>query len=211
MGQVVVTVNGRALPAQLRRRRGAAHPPARAICRRQGRRVRQDASARSARPGCILLAALVIADELSDTNDLVAAGAQPRRAAPKSRRRDAPARWPAGIRGIAQRIESIAARLESHLAIELRVGLRGALGRIYPGADTYLMGAVPVGAVAPVHGAHLLRRATREFHADGRGGSARTSIDRHCERSEAISIRRGHLGEIAASRCALLAMTRQSA
>ena len=56
-----------------------------------------------------------------------------------------------------------------------RAGLRGALGRISPGADTYLLGAVPVGVVASIYGAHLLRRATRELQADGRGGSARNA------------------------------------
>jgi 2',3'-cyclic-nucleotide 2'-phosphodiesterase len=41
-----------------------------------------------------------------------------------------------------------------------------------PGADTYLLGAVPAGVVAPAYCAHLLRRATEELHANGRGGSA---------------------------------------
>ena len=40
-----------------------------------------------------------------------------------------------------------------------------------PGADTYLLGAVPAGVVASENGSHLLRRATEELHANGRGGS----------------------------------------
>ena len=57
----------------------------------------------------ILLAALVIADELSDTNDIVQTAQ--RRAA--SRAADGSAAMASGIRGIAERIETIAARLET--------------------------------------------------------------------------------------------------
>ena len=84
----------------------------------------------------------------------------------------------------------------------LRAGLRGALGRISPGADTYLLGAVPIGVVASIYGAHLLRRATRELQADGRGGSARTSR-KPVIASEAKAISRlpwSPVEEIAASR-----------
>jgi hypothetical protein len=41
----------------------------------------------------------------------------------------------------------------------------------YPGADTYLMGAVSVGVVASVYGSHLQWRAAEVLSADGRGGS----------------------------------------
>ena len=40
------------------------------------------------------------------------------------------------------------------------MGLRGASGSLYPGADIYRSGAVPVGVVASIHGAHLHSRAT---------------------------------------------------
>ena len=33
-----------------------------------------------------------------------------------------------------------------------------------PGADNHLMGTVPAGAVVPVHGSHLRKRATRVMH-----------------------------------------------
>jgi len=42
--------------------------------------------------------------------------------------------------------------------------LRGALGRSFPGANTYLLGAVPAGVVASAHGAHLHVQAAEEEH-----------------------------------------------
>ncbi len=41
------------------------------------------------------------------------------------------------------------------------VRLRGASGRSNPGANVYLEGTVPAGAVVPAHGSHLHKQATR--------------------------------------------------
>ncbi len=56
----------------------------------------------------------------------------------------------------------------------------------YPGADTYLMGAISVGVVASTRGAHLLWRATVGLRANGRGGPTP-----HRNRPE----RDGHFGD----------------
>ena len=108
MGQVVVTVNGRAFPLNCadgeepRIRRLAAY-----VDGKIGDFVKTHGQIGEAR--LILLAALVIADELSDTNDLV----QTERGRARGPSREAPDTVVSGIRGIAERIESIAARLES--------------------------------------------------------------------------------------------------
>lgn len=116
MGQVVVTVNGRAFPLNCT---DGEEPRIRRLAQyvdgKVGEFVKTHGQIGEAR--LILLAALVIADELSDTNDIVqlersrarGAGAEPAAADTVA---DAAA-MASGIRGIARRIESIAARLES--------------------------------------------------------------------------------------------------
>ena len=108
MAEVVITINGRAFPLTVadgeepRIRRLASY-----VDGKIGEFVKAHGQIGEAR--LILLAALVIADELSDTNDLVqrrrngAGGAEPEGAAAMA----------SGIRSIAERIEAIAARLES--------------------------------------------------------------------------------------------------
>jgi cell division protein ZapA len=109
MGQVVVTVNGRAFPLncadgeEARTRRLAQY-----VDGKVGEFVKTHGQIGEAR--LILLAALVIADELSDTNDLVQNERSRARGAGVV---DDTGAVVTGIRGIAQRIESIAARLES--------------------------------------------------------------------------------------------------
>jgi cell division protein ZapA len=108
MGQVVVTVNGRQFPINCddgqepRIRRLAQYVDAKI-----GEFARTLGQVGEAR--LILLAALVIADELSDANEALQHD--------RERARDAAASSAAGaangIRGIAQRIETIAARLET--------------------------------------------------------------------------------------------------
>jgi cell division protein ZapA len=112
MGQVVVTVNGRAFPLNCvdgeepRIRRLAQY-----VEGKVADFVKTHGQIGEAR--LILLAALVIADELSDTNDIIQQE--------RSRTRGGAVIGPAedsgavvsGIRGLAQRIESIAARLET--------------------------------------------------------------------------------------------------
>src|SRR5271168_4935329 len=104
MGQVVVTVNGRAFPLNCA---DGEEPRIRRLAQyvdgKVGEFVKTHGQIGEAR--MILLAALVIADELSDTNDLVQAE--------RSRSRniaiaDDSGAVVTGIRGIAQRIESIA-------------------------------------------------------------------------------------------------------
>jgi cell division protein ZapA len=108
MGQVVVTVNGRAFPLscadgeEARTRRLAQY-----VDGKVGDFVKIHGQIGEAR--LILLAALVIADELSDTADIV----QNERSRARGTGVEAPAALVTGIRGIAQRIESIAARLET--------------------------------------------------------------------------------------------------
>jgi cell division protein ZapA len=113
MGQVVVTVNGRAFPLNCA---DGEEPRIRRLAQyvdgKVGEFVKMHGQIGEAR--LILLAALVIADELSDTNDIVQQE--------RSRSRNAGAgigvadnsgAVASGIRGIARRIESIAARLET--------------------------------------------------------------------------------------------------
>ncbi|HML11111.1 MAG TPA: cell division protein ZapA [Stellaceae bacterium] len=110
MGEIVVTVNGRAFPLNCadgeepRLRRLAQY-----VDGKIGDFVRSHGQIGEAR--LILLAALVIADELSDAGDIV----QQERS--RSTRGvaavDGVEALASGIHGIAERIESIAARLES--------------------------------------------------------------------------------------------------
>jgi len=109
MSQVVVTVNGRAFPLNCA---DGEEPRIRRLAQyvdgKVGEFVKTHGQIGEAR--LILLAALVIADELSDTNDIVQQE--------RSRTRgigvaDTANSVATGIRGIAQRIESIAARLET--------------------------------------------------------------------------------------------------
>ena len=113
MGQVVVTVNGRAFPLSCA---DGEEPRIRRLAQyvdgKVAEFVRTHGQIGEAR--LILLAALVITDELSDTNDVVQQE--------RSRTRvpgvgvgvpDGSDAMVSGIRGIAERIESIAARLET--------------------------------------------------------------------------------------------------
>jgi cell division protein ZapA len=113
MGQVVVTVNGRAFPLSCA---DGEEPRIRRLAQyvdgKVGEFVKMHGQIGEAR--LILLAALVIADELSDTSDIVQRE-RSRTHGPgvDSGGSDTSAAVVTGIRGIAQRIESIAARLES--------------------------------------------------------------------------------------------------
>jgi cell division protein ZapA len=114
MGQVVVTINGRAFQF------GCAdgeEPRIRRLAQYVEGKVAEfaDIHGQVGEARLILLAAIVIADELSDTNDLyqrerVRIGAAPASGAPAAAVGDATVD---GIRNIARRIDSIAARLES--------------------------------------------------------------------------------------------------
>jgi cell division protein ZapA len=111
MGQVVVTVNGRAFPLtcadgeEPRIRRLAQY-----VDGKIGDFVKLHGQIGEAR--LILLAAILIADELSDTNDLVQTERSRTRASNVEPEAGSEA-VVAGILGIARRIESIAARLET--------------------------------------------------------------------------------------------------
>jgi cell division protein ZapA len=109
MGQVVVTVNGRAFPLNCA---DGEEPRIRRLAQyvdgKIGDFVKTHGQIGEAR--LILLAALVIADELSDTTDIVERSRTNGGSAGGAEISVAVA---SGIRGIAQRIESIAARLES--------------------------------------------------------------------------------------------------
>jgi cell division protein ZapA len=108
MGQVVVTVNGRAFPLSCA---DGEEPRIRRLAQyvdgKVSEFVRMHGQIGEAR--LILLAALVIADELSDTSDIV----QNERSRARAPVIGVPDTVVAGIRGIAERIESIAARLET--------------------------------------------------------------------------------------------------
>lgn len=110
MGEIVVTVNGRAFPLNCA---DGEEPRIRRLAQyvdgKIGEFVKMHGQIGEAR--LILLAALVIADELSDTTDLVQ---QERSRSTRGISADhGSGEMAAGIRGLAQRIESIAARLES--------------------------------------------------------------------------------------------------
>jgi cell division protein ZapA len=110
MAEIVVTVNGRAFPLNCA---DGEEPRIRRLAQyvdgKIGDFIKTHGQIGEAR--LILLAALVIADELSDTTDLV----QQERS--RSTRgigvADGSGEVAAGIRGLAQRIEGIAARLET--------------------------------------------------------------------------------------------------
>jgi len=108
MGQVVVTVNGRAFPLNCA---DGEEPRIRRLAQyvdgKIGEFVKTHGQIGEAR--LMLLAALVIADELSDTSDRV----ERSRMAGGGGGAEISGTVVSGIRGIAQRIESIAARLES--------------------------------------------------------------------------------------------------
>lgn len=110
MGEIVVSVNGRAFPLNCA---DGEEPRIRRLAQYVDNKivdfVRTHGQIGEAR--LILLAALVIADELSDTSDLVQQ--ERSRSTRGGAAVDSSAAVAAGIRGIAERIESIAARLES--------------------------------------------------------------------------------------------------
>jgi cell division protein ZapA len=108
MGQVVVTVNGRAFPLSCA---DGEEPRIRRLAQYVDGKVTEfvQTHGQIGEARLILLAALVIADELSDTNDIV----QTERSRARGLGLETPATVVSGIRGIAQRIESIAARLET--------------------------------------------------------------------------------------------------
>lgn len=113
MSQVVVTVNGRAFPLNCA---DGEEPRIRRLAQYVDGKitefVRTHGQIGEAR--LILLAALVIADELSDTNDIVQQERSRSRAGNVGPGTDDDtAAIASGIRGLAQRIESIAARLET--------------------------------------------------------------------------------------------------
>jgi len=111
MGQVVVKVNGRDFPLNCadgqepRIRRLAQYVDAKIV--EFAKNLGQIGEAR-----LILLAALVIADELSDANEALQQERN-RTRAPGGAGGEAIEAAAAGIRGIAERIESIAARIET--------------------------------------------------------------------------------------------------
>ncbi|MBV8777545.1 MAG: cell division protein ZapA [Alphaproteobacteria bacterium] len=115
MGQVVVTVNGRAFPLSCN---DGEEPRIRRLAQyvdgKIGEFVNLHGQVGEAR--LLLLAALLIADELSDANDQVQAERTRQRiaadAAPAASATPDPA-VVAGILGLARRIESIAARFET--------------------------------------------------------------------------------------------------
>ena len=110
MGQVVVTVNGRAFPLNCA---DGEEPRIRRLAQYVDGKIAEFVKTHGqiGEARLILLAALVVADELSDTNDIVL---QERS---RSTRGigvvDDTGAVVTGIRGLAERIESIAARLES--------------------------------------------------------------------------------------------------
>ena len=111
MAQIVVTVNGR--PFKLacddgqepRIRRLAQY-----VDQRIGEFVRQVGQAGEAR--LLLLAAIAIADELSDANEALAQERSRARAA-EAEAVDAAEAAAGGVHGLAQRLEALAARIET--------------------------------------------------------------------------------------------------
>ena len=109
MGQVVVTVNGRAFPLNCA---DGEEPRIRRLATYVDGKITDFVKTHGqiGEARLILLAALVIADELSDTSDLVHTERSRSRLNGAGEDTGAVA---VGIRGLAARIESIAARLES--------------------------------------------------------------------------------------------------
>ena len=182
MGQVVVKVNGRDFALSCA---DGQEPRIRRLAQYVDAKIGEFTKAlgQVGEARLILLAALVIADELSDANEALPAGAQPHARRWRSRR------WPCGRGDRSGRLRHPRHRRPhrehcgAHRDIlgRERVELRGALGRLYPGADIYRLGAVPVGVVASIHGAHLQCRATvglqrrrpRRLHSSGLAPSRR--------------------------------------
>jgi len=113
MGEIVVTINGRAFPLNCA---DGEEPRIRRLAQyvdgKIGDFVKMHGQIGEAR--LILLAALVIADELSDTSNLVLQERSRSTRGDGGRAVENGAyATAAGIRSLAQRIESIAARLES--------------------------------------------------------------------------------------------------
>jgi cell division protein ZapA len=108
MGQVVVTVNGRAFPLSCA---DGEEPRIRRLAQYVDGKIADfvQTHGQIGEARLILLAALVVADELSDTTDLV----HNERSRSRGIVIDGASEMANGIRGIAQRIESIAARLET--------------------------------------------------------------------------------------------------
>jgi cell division protein ZapA len=110
MAEVAVTVNGRAFKLacddgqEPRIRRLAQY-----VDQRIGEFVRQVGQAGEAR--LLLLAAIAIADELSDANEALAQEKSRARAA-EADMADAAEAAASGVNGLAQRLEAVAARLE---------------------------------------------------------------------------------------------------
>ncbi len=112
MGEIVVTVNGRAFPLNCA---DGEEPRIRRLAQyvdgKIGDFVKLHGQIGEAR--LILLAALVIADELSDTSDLVQQERSRSTRGGGATVEEGSGAMAAGIRGLARRIESIAARLET--------------------------------------------------------------------------------------------------
>jgi cell division protein ZapA len=108
VGQVVVSVNGRAFPLSCA---DGEEPRIRRLAQYVDGKIAEfvQTHGQIGEARLILLAALVIADELSDTTDIV----HTERSRTRGIGVDGTAEVASGIRGIAQRIESIAARLET--------------------------------------------------------------------------------------------------
>lgn len=108
MAEVVITINGRAFPLTVA---DGEEPRIRRLASYVDGKISEFVKAHGqiGEARLILLAALVIADELSDTNDLVQSG----RSGVGRGEPAGAAAMASGIRGIAERIEAIAARLES--------------------------------------------------------------------------------------------------
>jgi cell division protein ZapA len=115
MGQLVVKVNGRDFPLSCADgQEGRIRRLAQYVDAKIGEFARSIGQVGEAR--LILLAALVIADELSDTNDALQQERSRARAAAAAAANEAPQAQAAAsgnIRNMAERIESIAARIES--------------------------------------------------------------------------------------------------
>jgi len=108
MGQVSVTVNGRAFSVNCEDgQEGRIRRLAHYVDSKIGDLIKTVGQAGEAR--LILMAALLIADELSDANDALAH----ERSRTRSSGGDASGGSATGIHGIAQRLETIASRLES--------------------------------------------------------------------------------------------------
>jgi len=109
MAEIVVTVNGRAFQLSCA---DGEEPRIRRLVQYVDGKIAEFVKVlgQIGEARLILLAALVIADELSDTSDIVQSERSRARGAAVA---ETPAEVVAGIRGLARRVESIAARLET--------------------------------------------------------------------------------------------------